>query len=191
MPASTRDLARAGYDILAFEISDEIEETYKSGMAEEMAEATLLLKAGHLVEARDAFERIIQREPRIREAYANLAVAYLNLGDQEKAEAIWQETIANFPQYVFPRANLAQIYLQRGQVDEAASLLQPLLKVRKFNAGEFRFFVLTYSDILAAQGNYAAALSWLNMLSRMLPGSRGIWSRRIRYGIRRLLHRAA
>jgi len=190
VPASVRDLARAGYEVLAFEISDEIEEAYAPGIADEMAEATLLVKRGRFAEGREAFERIIQREPRIREAYANLAVAYLKLGDREKAEAIWRETMAKFPRYVFPRANLAQICLRRGQVEEAESLLRPLQKVRKFHSGEFRFFVLTYSDVLAAQGKFAAALSWVNMLARMLPGSRGIGWRRIRYGIGRLLRRA-
>jgi tetratricopeptide (TPR) repeat protein len=188
-PASKRKLAQAGHRVQAFEISDEVEETYKPGIAEEMADATLLLKTGHLIEARDAFQSVIQREPQIREAYANLAVAYLQLGDQEAAEGLWREAIDMFPRYVFPRANLAQRCLRRGQVDEAESLLKPLEKVRRFHSGEFRFYVLTYCDVLAAQGNYAAALSWLNLLSKALPRSPGVWPRRVRYRIGRLLHR--
>lgn len=186
--ASVHELVQAGYQVRAFEISDEIK-GYDPGIAEEMFDATLLLKTHHFVEARDAFQSIIRRQPGIREAYANLAVAYLKLGDQEAAEALWREAIDKFPRYVFPRANLAQRCLRRGQVDEAESLLKPLEKVRKFHSGEFRFYVLTYSDVLAAQGNYAAALSWLKLLSKALPRSPGVWPRRVRYWIGRLLHR--
>lgn len=64
-----------------------------------------------------------------------------------------------------------------------------LEKVRRFHSGEFRFYALTYCDVLAAQGNYAAALSWLNLLSKALPRSPGVWPRRVRYRIGRLLHR--
>ena len=188
MSPRMRELARAGHPIRAFKISDEINQRFKPGIAEEMSEATLLLKWGRLAEARDAFVSIIQREPRIKEAYSNLALAYLKLGEPWAAQALWQEAIERFPRYAYPRANLAQAYLRRGRVDEAEELLKPLEKVRTFHSGEFRFYVLTYSDVLAAQGDYAAALSWLNMLSQTLPDSPGIGSRRIRYWIGRLLH---
>ena len=189
MSPRMRELAQAGHPIRGFKISDEIEERVRPGIAAEMSQATLFLKWGRLAEARDALQSIIQREPRIKEAYSNLAAAYLKLGDSQAAHALWQEAIEKFPRYAYPRANLAQAHLRRGQVDEAEELLKPLEKVRTFHSGEFRFYVLTYSDVLAARGNYAAALSWLNMLSPTLPGSPGIWSRRIRYWIGRLLHR--
>jgi tetratricopeptide (TPR) repeat protein len=185
---SARKLAQDGYQVRVFEISDEIK-GHSPALKEKMFDATLLLKTGRLIEARDALQSIIQRYPKVREAYANLGVAYLELGDQEAAEALWRETIDKFPRYVFPRANLAQRCLQRGQVDEAERLLKPLEKVRKFHSGEFRFYALTYSDVLAAQGNYTAALSWLKMLSKMLPRSPGVWPRRVRFWIGRLLHR--
>ncbi len=188
VPDIARKLAQDGYQVRVFEISDEIK-GYKPALKEKMFDATLLLKTGRLIEARDAFQSIIQRHPKIREAYANLGVAYLKLGDPEAAEALWRETIDKFPHYVFPRANLAQRCLRRGQVDEAERLLKPLEKVRKFHSGEFRFYALTYSDVLAAQGNYTAALSWLKLLSEMLPRSPGIWLRRVRFWIGRLLHR--
>ncbi len=185
---SARKLAQDGYQVRVFEISDELK-GYNPALKEKMFDATLLLKTGRLIEARDAFQSIIQRHPKIREAYANLGVAYHKLGDPEAAEALWRETIDKFPRYVFPRANLAQRCLQRGQVDEAERLLKPLEKMRKFHSGEFRFYALTYSDVLAAQRNYTAALSWLKMLSEILPRSPGVWLRRVRFWIGRLLHR--
>ena len=189
VPASVRKkLAQAGpgLQIRAFEISDEVKDTYKPGITDEIAEATILLKGGLLGEAKAAFRRIIEREPRAKEAYSNLAVAYKLSGDKEAAEALFRESVEKFPRYVFPRTNLAQTCLERGQVDEAAQLLIPLDKLRKFTSGEFRFYALTWSDVLAAQGNYEAALSWLRMLSEAMPGAPGIGSRRVRYRIGQL-----
>jgi len=98
------------------------------------------------------------------------------------------ETIEKFPRYAYPRANLAQQYLKRGLVNEAKSLLMPGGKhLRKFNSGEFRFYFLTCADVLAHQGNFGAALSWVSMVSKTLPHSRGIWRRRIRFWVGRLL----
>lgn len=171
---------------MSFEITDEVQDTYRSGITEEIADATLLLQGGQFAEARDAFESIVGREPRCREAYANLAVTHLQLGDRDEAEALLQKTIAKFPRYVFPRANLARIRLHEGKPDEALDLLEPLQKARRFHPLEFQHFVLTFSDVLAAQSNYRGALVWLNVLRDTLPGTRGLWSRRIRYGIRRL-----
>ena len=189
VPAGMRKkLAQAGarLQIRAFEISDEVKDTYKPGITDEIAEATILLKGGHLGEAKAAFRRIIEREPRAKEAYSNLAAAYKLSGDEEAAEALFRETMEKFPRYVFPRTNLAQTCLERGQVEEAEQLLIPLDKLRKFTSGEFRFYALTWSDVLAARGNYEAALSWLRMLSEALPDSPGIGSRRARYRIGQL-----
>ncbi len=190
-PVGTRKkLAQAGpgLQIRAFEISDEVKDIYKPGITDEIAEATILLKEGHLGEAKAASRRIIEREPRAKEAYSNLAVAYKLSGDEEAAEALFRETMEKFPRYVFPRTNLAQTCLERGQVEEAEQLLIPLDKLRKFTSGEFRFYALTWSDILAARGNYEAALSWLRMLSEALPDSPGVSERRVRYRIGQLSH---
>ncbi|MBC8449019.1 MAG: tetratricopeptide repeat protein [Chloroflexi bacterium] len=147
------------------------------------------MKTGLLDEAKAAFQRIIEREPRAKEAYSNLAVVCMESGDQGTAEALFRETMEKFPRYVFPRTNLAQICLRRGQVEEAEKLLEPLDRLQKFTSGEFRFYVLTWSDILAAQGNYEAAQSWLRLLSKTLLSPSGLWGRRVRYGLGRVFRR--
>ncbi|MBN1888894.1 MAG: tetratricopeptide repeat protein [Thermoflexales bacterium] len=192
VPDSLRkQVAQAGLEHVqfrAFRISDDVDDNYRSGITDEIGEATLALKQGQVHEAIVAFQNIIKREPGAKEAYLNLAAAYKLSGqDETTAEALFQETMEKFPRYVFPRANLAQIYLKRGQVKEAEELLLPLDNLRDFTSGEFRFYALTWSDVLAAQGNYEAAMSWLQMLSSARPGSPGVWGRRVRYWIGRLL----
>jgi tetratricopeptide (TPR) repeat protein len=188
-PVSMQKLAPAGYEVRTFEISDEVKDTYKPGVMDEIAEATAMLRRGRLDEAKAAFQGIIEREPRAREAYANLAVTYMQSGDEEAAEALLRETADKFPLYVFPRINLALIHLRRGQADEAEEMLVSLDELRKFTPGEFRIYALTWSDVLAAQGEYEGAILWLRLLSDALPGSPGLWERRIRYWVGRLFHR--
>jgi tetratricopeptide (TPR) repeat protein len=186
MSAKMQKLAQAGYQLRAFEIVDDVGGDYKPGIPNEIGEATWLVKTGRLDEAVTAFRRIIEREPRAKEAYVNLAAIYVKMGDEETAEALFREAMGKFPRYVFPRANLAWIYLRRGQIDKAEDLMSPLDSLQKFTSTEFRFYALTWSDILAHQSHYKAALSWLGMLAKALPGSRGVWGRRVRYWIGRV-----
>ncbi len=184
-----RKLKQAGYKMVAFEVSDDLDPRYQY-IEDEVAEATWLIKRGQLEKARAAFESIIAREPRVKESYTNLGVIYTQLDQPETAEALFLQAVEKFPGYAYPRANLAQIYLQRGQVGKAEEILTPGGKVlRKFSSAEFGFYFTIYSDILAEQGNYKAALSWLKMLSQALPGGQGILRRRIGYSILGFIHR--
>ena len=191
-PAGLRkELAQDGTQvrIRSFQISDEAVDTYRPGITDEIGEATVLLKRGHADQAKAAFQSILDREPRAREAYTNLAVACTMSGDEERAEALIREAMRKFPKYVFPRINLARLHLRRGQVDEAEKLLIPLDNLRKFTSSEFYNYALTWGDLLAAHGEYEGAQAWLKMLLQVMPGAPGLWGRRIRWSIGRLLSR--
>lgn len=161
-PPQRRSLA--GVQLRTFEIRDEIDETYLPGIPDELGDATVMVREGRIKEAKAAFESIIEREPRAREAYLNLAVAHALLGDEATAEALIQQTLEKFPNYAMPRLNLAKLYLRRGQIEAAKEMLLPLDQVRKFTSIEFQTYALTWSDILKAEGDPAAAQSWANML---------------------------
>jgi predicted Zn-dependent protease len=189
MPAEMRRLAQAGHNVIAFQVSDDVKNTYKPGITDEIAEATSLAKKKRYAEAKVALQSIIEQEPQAKEAYTNLAAVCQWMGDEATAERIFHEAMVKFPDYPFPRINLAQICLKRGQVAEAQGLLTPLEKHHKFTSGEFRFYALTQSDVLATQGNYKAAQSWLKMLAQAMPGTPGLAERQLRYFIGRLLRR--
>ncbi len=186
MPAKMQELAQAGYLVRLFEIVDDVGGNYKRGIPDEIGEATWLVKTGRLDEAKTAFQSIIEREPQAKEAYVNLGAIYFKMGDQSAAEALFREMIDQFPRYVFPRANIARICLTRDQVDEAEAIMQPLDNLQKFTSTEFRFYALTWSDILAHKRQYRSALSWLKVLSQLLPRSRGLWKRRVIFWIGRI-----
>ncbi|MBI1877352.1 MAG: tetratricopeptide repeat protein [Chloroflexi bacterium] len=163
-PPPRRNLARAGLQLKTYEIRNEIDETYQPGIPDEIADATLMLQKGRFDEAKAAFERIIAREPRAREAYLNLAVAYGLQGDETTAEALTRQTLEKFPNYAMPRLNLAKLFLHRGEIAEAKAMLLPLDHVTKFTSIEFQGYAATWSDLLTAEGNPAAAQSWKKIL---------------------------
>ncbi len=70
MLVKMQKLAQAGYQIRAFEIVDDV------GVTIRREYPTRSVKAGRMDEAKAAFERVIKREPRVKEAYANLAMIY-------------------------------------------------------------------------------------------------------------------
>jgi Tfp pilus assembly protein PilF len=173
-PPKKRNLA--GLQLRTFEIRDEIDETYQSGIADELAEATRQLQRGQFEQGKAAFERIIEREPRAREAYLNRAVAYAQLGDEATAESLTWQTLEKFPDYAMPRLNLAKLHLHRGQVAEARQLLLPLDQARKFTSIEFKSYALAWYDILMAEGDHSAAESWKRMLLDVMAKSPGLFS---------------
>lgn len=186
MLAKVQKLAQAGYLVRLFEIVDQAGSNYKRGIPDEIGEATWLVKIGRLDEAKIAFQHIIEREPRAKEAYANLGAIYVKMGDEEAAVVLFREAIDKFPRYVFPRASMALIYLKRDQVDKAEAIMRPLDNLQKFTSTEFRMYILTWCDIHASRRHFKVALSWLKTLSKLLPRSRGVWKRRIIYWIGRI-----
>lgn len=158
-----RDLA--GLQLRSLEIKDEIDETYQAGIPEDIGNATIMMQEGRFGEAKAAFESIIEREPRAREAYMNLAVAYAQLGDEATAETLTRQALDRFPHYAMPRINLARMHFYRGEVAAAREMLLPLDNFPKFTSIEFQTYARTWSDICAAESNPEAAESWLRMLS--------------------------
>ena len=164
-----------GLQLRAFTIKDEIDYSYQPGIPDELAEATIMLREGRVKEAKTAFERIIEREPRAREAYLNLAVAHLHLGDETTAETLMRQTLDKFPNYAMARINLARTYLHRRQLKEAKEMLLPLDETKQFTSVEFQNYAATWSDILKAEGNSDAAESWKRMLYDVMLKNPGMF----------------
>ncbi|NJN98807.1 MAG: tetratricopeptide repeat protein [Anaerolineales bacterium] len=164
-----------GLQLRAFTIKDEIDYSYQPGIPDELAEATIMLREGRVKEAKTAFERIIEREPRAREAYLNLAVAHIRLGDETTAETLMRQTLDKFPNYAMARINLARTYLHRRQLKEAKEMLLPLDETKQFTSVEFQNYAATWSDILKAEGNSDAAESWKRMLYDVMLKNPGMF----------------
>jgi hypothetical protein len=74
-----------------------------------------------------------------------------------------------------PRLNLAKLYLHRGQVEQAKEMILPLNHVTRFSSIEFQIYAATWSDILTAEGDHAAAQSWKKMLYDIMSKNPGMF----------------
>jgi Flp pilus assembly protein TadD len=82
--------------------ADDVEARFLKGL--------LLLERGDTDAARDVFEELSRRFPRLPESFNNLATIYAREGDYEKARQALLSAIANSPDYPVVRANLGDLY---------------------------------------------------------------------------------
>jgi tetratricopeptide (TPR) repeat protein len=85
-----------------------------------------LERQGKRAEAASAWRRAVEREPRFREAAANLALLE-EPEDPRAAEALWTGFLRRFPSDALARARLAAIYQREGRQDEAMRLAREAL----------------------------------------------------------------
>ncbi len=70
----------------------------------------LLLEQGNIDPARETFQVIARRYPRLPGAFNNLAVIYASEGEYDQARQNLLIAIANAPDYAEPRGNLGDLY---------------------------------------------------------------------------------
>jgi tetratricopeptide (TPR) repeat protein len=85
-----------------------------------------LERQGRRAEAAAAWRRALEREPRFREAAANLALLD-EPADPRAALGYWEDFLRRFPDDALARARLAGIHQRAGQQDEALRLAREAL----------------------------------------------------------------
>lgn len=73
---------------------------------------SLLLQSGKFAEAREAFDEITRRAPKLPEPYNNLAVIYAAQGDYEKARQALYTAAQQAPDYASAQINLGDLYVK-------------------------------------------------------------------------------
>jgi len=68
-----------------------------------------LMASGHMKDAADQYQQAAELEPDSAEIRNNLAIAYANLGEVDKARAEWRRILDKNPEHASSRANLAQL----------------------------------------------------------------------------------
>lgn len=73
---------------------------------------SILLDMGKLAEAREAFDEVSRRAPKLPEPYNNLAVIYAAQGDYEKARQALYTAAQQAPDYAAAHINLGDLYVK-------------------------------------------------------------------------------
>ncbi|HEX7111611.1 MAG TPA: tetratricopeptide repeat protein, partial [Mizugakiibacter sp.] len=117
--------------------------------------ATLLLRQGRYLQARDLLEQTLRIEPRLVEGYTLLAATLRALGDAAGVERALRLAMMLEPQRIPPRLALGDLLAEIGRHDEAEALLRETLVA----SGHHPQTVVALARLLLARGRADAALA--------------------------------
>ncbi len=130
--------------------------------------------------AEEAFERILELNPNVREAYNNLGALYARQGKLDEARAMLEKCIEIDPLYVFPRSNLAAFLVDEGKIDEAIAMLKPVLDLPEYHPLEMASLLVAQARIHIAMGDFETAEEIIETASDIDPDSPTVEAMRAR-----------
>jgi Flp pilus assembly protein TadD len=133
--------------IRPLEISDEPGVEYSDEVVDLLEDALEASQEGDLSRAEEGFQRVLELEPRSRDAHNNLGTIYAQRGEHERAREMFRESIEIDPLYVFPRCNLANYLLSEDDLDGAIEMLKPLTQLTRFHPQEMALYSTTQARI--------------------------------------------
>lgn len=155
--------------LLGMEIHNEPDTAFRPAVQELFEQAYDRLYAGDGAGAEALLRQADALEPNHPSIRHNLAMALEVQGRRAEAEALIRENFARHPDYLFARCLLARLAAQRKQLDEARTLLEPLLTQKRFHFSEFAAYAMAQIDLLLAEGAADSARSWFEMWSSADP----------------------
>ena len=158
-------------DVILFDFEIRDEATYRHSPQVErwQTESIRLERAGDIDRAEELIRRALAVEPDAPDLLNNLASIYELRGQKSEAFALVHQLLERHPDYGFPRISLARESIERGDLDQARTLLEPLLTRKRFTAGEFAFYCDTQIRYLLARNDKEQARMWLDLWARIDP----------------------
>ncbi|KQY81686.1 MULTISPECIES: tetratricopeptide repeat protein [Roseateles] len=102
--------------------------------AEDLASAQRLWLAGQKTQAVEQVEQALTRTPEDLQLRFALGVMRMELGEREKARAIFTRLTQDFPDLADPYNNLAVLHAAAGELDEAQAALEQALRLQPEHA---------------------------------------------------------
>lgn len=103
------------------------------GAQKELEKANVALAAGRLPEARAGFEKAIAQYASFDQAYNNLGVVLMQLGEREKGKAAFEKAVSINEHFAHALSNLAKIALDEKQYPKSLELVKRSLAVEPLN----------------------------------------------------------
>jgi Flp pilus assembly protein TadD len=102
--------------------------------AEDLASAQRMWLAGQKTQAVEQVEQALTRTPDDLQLRFALGVMRMELGEREKARAIFTRLTQDFPDLADPYNNLAVLHAAAGELDEAQAALEQALRLQPEHA---------------------------------------------------------
>lgn len=127
------------------------------------------LGEGNPLQAELRLRKAVEAEPDSPFLLHTLAAALSAQRRNREADALLDSIHRRFPDFVAAMTDIARRHLRRGEVDQAESLLKPLLARQRFVAGEFACLCMAQIEVLLARKNEAPLSIWLQMWEQATP----------------------
>lgn len=119
-------------------------------------------------------ERLIATYPQVPMFANYLSVAYVQVGDMEKAEACVLEAYRRHPTYLFAKVNYANVCLQKGEITKIPEIFNHKLDLnllyphrKRFHVSEFTGFAGVMCRYYVAIGERDAAVIYYQILKQL------------------------
>lgn len=99
-----------------------------SAAADDVQEASKLLRAGQHQQAMERIDKVLATKPRDPQARFLKGLIYTEQGNTREAAAMFQKLTEDFPELPEPYNNLAVIYASQGQYDKARGALEQSIR---------------------------------------------------------------
>jgi tetratricopeptide (TPR) repeat protein len=152
-----------------YELSPEPQSAYSPRVVDLLNEGLQAFQQDDYENAEQLFRRVLDLEPRAKEACNNLGTIYARRGEHVRAREMFQAALEIDPLYVLPRCNLATYLLDDDDVDAAITMLAPLADVTRFHPREMAFYSYLRARISIHQDDYEAAHNALEAALEVWP----------------------
>lgn len=141
---------------------------YSNEVKQFLREGSILLKARKFEEAQRELSEAIRIEPDCPEAYTNLGVCQLRMGNHEKAEQMFRKALECDPLFMESLSNLALVLYQKGRAhyDEAALYYGQALRLSKNQDYELH---ANLAHVLRDKGDYGGASDHYKQALQLKP----------------------
>lgn len=137
--------------------------TNQSDVDELLGSGARLLEEGRAGPAFMCYHRVTELKPQHEEAWFNLGVTLVRLGELPEAEYAYRRAISNFTEYAEARNNLGNLLTRQKRYPEAVEQFNAVLEQAPDNAAAHN----NLGRVLAEQGNSVAALQHFTEATRL------------------------
>jgi tetratricopeptide (TPR) repeat protein len=155
---------------LVFEIYEEpVERDYPKQVQDWMQEAYEALQEGEAKKAEQLLGQALAVTPDDPSILNNLGAAYARQGRNAEAIQIIHQLYEQHPDYFFGVIGMANLYLKDKKLEEAETLLKPLLLQRRLHISEFRALAVCQIQLSLARKRSEGADRWLEIWTDIEP----------------------
>jgi tetratricopeptide (TPR) repeat protein len=158
-------------ELRAFEVPDEMlrESDYAPRVIDTLNRGLTAFQLGDTERAEELFERVLELDPKVKEAFNNLGTIYARRQEHERAREMFRQALTIDPLYIFPICNLTNYLVDEERVEEAEALLSPLSEARELHPQEAAFYSFTRARILIERDEYDSAEQLLHTVLEIRP----------------------